>query len=102
MNRFLTTALVATTLVVGSMANAGPIRNACEASPRARGDSGLCRCIQAAADATHSRSDQRRAARFFRDPDQSQQVRMSKAASDNAFWTRYRSFGDLAEARCVR
>lgn len=81
---------------------AGPIESACNSSGRAAANRALCRCIQGAADATLTRSDQRRAARFFRDPDQAQQVRMSKSAADTAFWTRYRAFGDMAEAYCAR
>lgn len=81
---------------------AGPIGNACNASPRANGDRALCNCIQQAADRTLSRAEQRRAARFFKDPDSSQQVRASKSASDNEFWTRYRAFGEMAEAYCAR
>ncbi len=81
---------------------AGPIESACNSSGRSAANRALCRCIQGAADATLTRSDQRRAARFFRDPDQAQQVRMSKSAADSAFWARYRAFGDMAEAYCAR
>ena len=85
-----------------AMAEARIIENACIQSDRAQGNRGLCNCIQRAADATLTRTDQRRAARFFRDPDQAQVVRMSKTRADNDFWTRYRSFGDLAEQYCAR
>lgn len=81
---------------------AGPIENACNDSPRAQGNRSLCSCIQQAADRTLHRSEQRRAARFFKDPDSAQQVRMSKSDRDNEFWTRYRAFGDMAEAFCAR
>lgn len=105
-NRSLASAVLAATIAVTTLgtsaALAGPIQNACIESPRARGDRALCGCVQAAADATLTRGDQRRAARFFRDPHRAQEVRMSKSDSDNAFWARYRNFGDLAEARCAR
>lgn len=81
---------------------AGPISNACNDSPRSKGDRALCNCIQEAADRTLRRSEQRRAAKFFRNPDEAQKVRMSKSDSDNEFWTRYRAFGDMAEAYCAR
>lgn len=81
---------------------AAPIENACNSSERAKGDRGLCNCIQQAADRTLSRSEQRRAARFFSNPDEAQQVRMSKSGSDNEFWKRYRAFGEMAEAFCAR
>lgn len=89
-------------LATSTTALAGPIENACNASPRSKGDRALCACIQQAADRTLQRSEQRRAARFFAEPDEAQQVRMSKSDSDNEFWARYRAFGDMAEAFCAR
>lgn len=85
-----------------SAAFAGPIENACNASARSKGDRALCTCIQQAADRTLQRSEQRRAAKFFSEPDEAQQVRMSKSDSDNEFWARYRAFGEMAEAFCAR
>jgi hypothetical protein len=98
------TTLFATALLIAgaSAAVAGPIGNACNASPRSKGDRALCDCIQQAADRTLSRAEQRRAARFFKDPDEAQQVRASKTDRDNEFWDRYRAFGDMAEAYCAR
>ena len=89
-------------LAGASAALAGPIEDACNASARAKGDRALCNCIQQAADRTLHRSEQRRAARFFKDPDEAQKVRMSKSDSDNEFWRRYRAFGEMAEAFCAR
>lgn len=80
---------------------AGPIESACARSDRANGNRNLCRCIQSVADQTLSRGDQRRAARFFRDPQRAQDMRTSSRARDNAFWTRYRAFGSAAERRCA-
>src|SRR5690554_5741613 len=85
--------------VVPVAVQAGPIESACSRSDRTASRS-LCRCIQSVADQILTRSDQRQAAKFFRDPQQAQDVRMSKSARDNAFWGRYRSFGNAAEARC--
>lgn len=82
-----------------SFAQAGPIENACLRSDRGAGRS-LCGCIQQVADVTLGRSDQRTAARFFRDPHKAQEVRTSKDESDAAFWARYRQFGNAAEAQC--
>lgn len=79
---------------------AGPIENACNRSDRPNANRQLCRCIDAAADRTLTRSEQRRAARFFSNPDEAQAVRMSPAREDNEFWARYRAFGDLAEQLC--
>jgi len=79
---------------------AGPIESACNASGRAAASRALCSCIQQVANQTLSRSDQREAARFFRDPQRAQDVRMSQRDRDNAFWQRYRAFGAAAEQRC--
>ncbi|GGD99654.1 hypothetical protein SAMN05421774_101125 [Gemmobacter megaterium] len=100
MRKFLLSAGIL--LASGTATLAGPIENACMSSPRAKGDRALCTCIQQAADRTLQRSEQRRAARFFKDPDQAQQIRMSKSDSDNEFWARYRAFGEMAEAFCAR
>ncbi|MCU0816011.1 MAG: hypothetical protein MUF74_05905 [Cypionkella sp.] len=97
-------ALAASALLLLSLsapAFAGPIESACLRSDRKQATRQLCSCIQQVADQTLQRSDQRKAASFFRDPDRAQQVRMSDRDSDNAFWARYRSFGDLAEAYCA-
>lgn len=87
-------------LAVPQVAVAGPIERACLDTGRAEG--ALCGCIQQIADATLTRRDQRKAARFFADPDRAQEVRMSRRADDNAFWERYRRFGDTAELSCAR
>jgi hypothetical protein len=80
---------------------AGSIDNACMSAGRAGANRALCGCIQQVADQSLSRSDQRRAAKFFKDPHMSQEVRQSDRASDEAFWLRYKQFGDLAEAYCA-
>ena len=82
--------------------DARTIETACLRSDRTAATRVLCSCIQRVADEMLSFGDQRRAARFFRDPDLAQQIRMSGSPGDNAFWTRYRAFGDRAEARCAR
>jgi hypothetical protein len=86
---------------VASSAMAGPISNACMQSNRTSASNSLCACIQRVADGTLRGSDQRRAASFFRDPDKAQQVRMSKSRNENAFWARYKLFGQQAESSCT-
>src|SRR5690606_4035064 len=81
---------------------AGPIDSACVRSDRGARSGSLCGCIQQVANKTLSTADQRRAAAFFRNPDQAQQVRMSRSDADNAFWRRYTSFAGTAEAYCSR
>ncbi|MDS9466128.1 hypothetical protein RGQ15_00860 [Paracoccus sp. MBLB3053] len=96
--------MIAATAVILTtpLAVAGPIDSACIKSDRRARSSQLCGCIQQVADMTLSRSDQRRAARFFRDAEEAQAVRMSKSNADNAFWSRYKNFAATAEAYCAR
>ena len=84
------------------LALAGPIERACLQSDRKGASRSVCACIQQAADATLRRTDQRKAAGFFKDPNRAQKVRMSKSDADNDFWARYKRFGQQAEAQCAR
>lgn len=97
------------TLIVASLlalsfplsAMAGPIENACLKSDRKQANRALCGCIQQVADMTLKSGDQRKAATFFKDPDQAQKVRMSKSDRDNEFWARYKNFGETAQVYCA-
>jgi hypothetical protein len=80
-------------------AMAGPIERACMSSDRG-GNRSLCGCIQQAADMTLSGGDQRRAAKFFSDPERAHQTWVSQSSADDAFWDRYKQFGQTAEATC--
>jgi hypothetical protein len=86
--------------VMSSVAMAGPIERACMASDRG-GNRSLCGCIQQAADMTLSGGDQKRAAKFFKDPEAAHATWISQSKSDDAFWERYKSFGQTAEAYCA-
>lgn len=79
---------------------AGPVDSACMRADR-KAAPGVCNCIQRVADQTLNRSDQRRAAEFFRNPDEAQEVRMSPTQADNDFWARYKSFVATAESYCT-
>ena len=50
---------------------------------------------------TLSGGDQRRAAKFFKDPEAAHATWISQSKSDDAFWDRYKSFGQTAEAYCA-
>lgn len=103
MKKFLlavTLAILAVPLVPVS-ASAGPIENACLRLDRAQATRAMCRCVDSVAQRTLTRSEQRRAATFFRDPQLAQDVRMSRNARDTEFWARYRAFGDAAEQVCA-
>lgn len=97
----LAAACVALLLPFCSTASAGPIERACLNSDRQAVNRAVCGCIQQVADMTLRGGDQRKAAKFFSDPDEAQQVRMSKRDSDNEFWARYKNFGATAEAYCA-
>ena len=81
-------------------AEASAIQSACLRSDRPGVSRALCACIQQVANQHLTRGDQRQAARFFRDPDRAQQVRMSRDERDRAFWQRYRAFADSAGNVC--
>ena len=82
-------------------ASAGPIQSACMRSDRDAANRALCSCIQQVADMTLRGADQRRAAKFFADPDKANDVWLSQSANDAAFWERYKAFGETAEAYCA-
>jgi hypothetical protein len=86
--------------LLSAAALAGPIERACMASDRG-GNRSLCGCIQQAADATLTGGDQRRAAKFFSNPERAHATWVSQSASDDAFWDRYKAFGTTAEASCA-
>lgn len=83
-----------------SFAAAGPIESACLRAANGSATRAACGCIQQAADMTLRGSDQRRAAKFFGNPDAAQETRVSKRDSDNEFWLRYKQFGETAQAYC--
>lgn len=80
---------------------AGPIERACLRSDRDAANRRVCACIQQVADMTLRGGEQRRAARFFTDPDAAHATWLSKRPADDAFWERYKNFGATAEAYCA-
>ena len=80
---------------------AGPIESACLQSNRSAANRSLCTCIQQVADITLGGGDQRLAATFFKDPERAQKVHMSQSSRDDAFWTRYVTFGQQAQMACA-
>lgn len=93
-----------TTLLVllapAAVATAGPIDQACLRSDRASVNLAACSCIQGVADFTLEASDQRKVAGFFKDPERAEKARAADGKADEAFWTRYESFGSQAELYC--
>jgi hypothetical protein len=101
----MTHKLISAALLIAFLAPAaavaGPVETACNRSDRQQSSRALCRCIDSVASDTLTRSEQRRAARFFTDPDEAQRVRMSPTRGDNEFWARYRAFGAAAQRSCT-
>lgn len=79
----------------------GPIKSACLASDRKARSGRLCGCIQAVADQTLSRGDQRRAVGFYDDPHSAQEIRQSDRARDETFWKAYSNYGSEAARVCT-
>ena len=78
----------------------GQIQRACIKADRPAASRRLCSCIQDVADQVLTRREQRKAVRFFRDPQKAQDIRMSRTAADDAFWDRYKAFGATAYKYC--
>lgn len=93
-------ALMVATAHVPTLVVANQVERACNQSGRQAANPRLCGCIGAAARMTLNNSEQRLAARFFRDPQRAQDVRQSSRSRDSQFWARYRAFGETAEAMC--
>lgn len=96
------TLMTAAALMAGmtTVSYAGAVERACRVSGRPAATPSLCSCIQSVADKTLSGSDQREAAKFFKDPDRAQEVKMSDRRSHSEFWQRYKRFGATAERNC--
>lgn len=89
-------------ILAASPSGAGNIGIACSQSDRGAGQARLCACIQKVAEKTLNKSDQRKVAGFFTDPEKAQRARLSDSRRDEAFWERYERFGATAQAYCSR
>lgn len=78
----------------------GVIQRACQQSDRDAATPQLCGCIQRVANHSLTRSERRKVAKWFSDPHQAQEVRMSDRRSDEELWKRYKAFGEKAHATC--
>ncbi|MEL7398705.1 MAG: hypothetical protein AAFN44_20295 [Pseudomonadota bacterium] len=87
-------------LIVPAQVSYGPISKACIQSDRKKASRELCTCIQAAADKTLSRSDQRKSVAFYNNPHLAQQIRQSERSNDEKFWEAYAAYGEEAERMC--
>ena len=80
----------------------GPIQKACQAEGRRAASRARCGCVQAVADSHLSGADQRRGARYFKNPAKLQEVRQSDNPANERFWTAWKAYGQAAEAICSR
>ncbi|AVO38743.1 hypothetical protein [Pukyongiella litopenaei] len=87
-------------MMLAGVAQAGVIERACRASDRAAATRQMCSCIQSVANKHLSRSEQRKASKFFADPHMAQEVRQSDKRSDEVLWKRYKAFGRQAAQTC--
>ncbi len=78
----------------------GPIASACMRSDRKARSGALCGCIQQVAHMTLSEADQKKGASFWSDPQRAQDVRQSDNVFNEAFWLRWKNFGQTSEAMC--
>ncbi len=81
-------------------ANTGIIDKACRVAGRSAATPQLCKCIQRVANKSLTRSERKKAAKFFKDPHKAQEVRMSDRRSDETFWKNYKAFGERARVSC--
>ncbi len=73
---------------------------ACLRSDRKARSYSMCRCIQQVANRELTNREQKRSAKFFKDPALAEKTRMSDRSSDERFWKRYKSFGQTVAASC--
>lgn len=102
MKKLLSCVLTASLLAGASPVLAGPgvIERACRNSDRPAATPSLCNCIQRVANHSLNFSERRKVAKWFDDPHQAQEVRMSDRSSDEALWLKYKAFGQKAAATC--
>lgn len=99
-SRIVIAAMALSVMGLPALAANGPIQRACLDAGRPNASAQLCSCIQVVANRTLRRGDQRQGVRFFRDPHRAQVVRQSSNPNDRELWTRWRAFGEAAEAQC--
>ena len=82
----------------------GPIQKACQAQGRKQASRARCGCVQAVANRELSVADQRRGARYFKDPHALQQVRQNQDsnAGNKRFWAAWKAYGQRAAQVCSK
>lgn len=93
-------AAIVALLVCTNPLTAGVIERACNKMDRKAATRSTCSCVQQVADQKLSYTDQRKAAKFFKDPHLAQETRQSDNAATERFWLRYKAFGTSAGQIC--
>lgn len=98
--------LIQAIIIAGFLASpasaGGVIERACNKSDRSAATRIACSCIQKVANIKLSRSDQKTAAKFFKDPHLAQETRQSDSRAKEKFWKRYKQWGELATVHCSK
>lgn len=102
MKSILTAAFCAGTLCIAAPlpAQAGMIDRACRQADRTAATPAKCSCIQQVANASLTKSERKKVARWFDDPHEAQVVRQSSNRTDERLWLRYKAFGERAARTC--
>ncbi len=82
----------------------GPIQKACQAQGRKAASRARCGCVQAVANRELSAADQRRGAKYFKNPHALQQVRQNQDgnAANRRFWAAWKAYGQRAAQVCSK
>lgn len=94
------TSTVFQTETPASLFASGPIQKACQTDRRKASSRARCGCVQAVANQTLSTSEQRRGAKFFKNPAKLQEVRQSDNPANERFWKAWKAYGQAAAALC--
>lgn len=98
----LTVALTSVLLPSHAALAGGSVERACLYADRPEATRNLCGCIQDVADAMLTRSERSKVAKFFKEPHKTQETRQSGRRTDEAFWQKYKEFGQTVSTYCSR
>lgn len=80
----------------------GTIERACNKIERKAATPRTCNCLQYVANVKLSRSEQHKVAKFFKNPDLVQKLKLSNSRTNQKFWQRYKEFGSFASKTCTK
>jgi hypothetical protein len=99
--KYLALLVLGTSAAVTALpSQAGVISRACMQANRSAATPALCGCIQNVANVSLNRSERKKAAKLFNDPNKAQKIRQSDRRRDEEFWGRYKAFIEKAGKEC--